>query len=98
MTNTATQAETVTRFAERAETITRLNALTGLDWTVDADYLPCQIATDLCAYGDGCQDCGGNERGTCYFPDADGLCPNGAIRLLTATLVVGSYVSVDVVL
>lgn len=87
------------RYAEQAETIKRLNALTSLDWTVDADALPGEVATDLCAHGDGCDFCGGDGRATCYFPDAeDGLCPSEAIRVITAGLVAGSYVSVDVVL
>lgn len=98
-TTQAQQLGVMERFAERAETIKRLNALTSLDWTVDADYLPGQIATDLCAHGDGCDFCGGDGLATCYFPDAeDGLCPSEAIRLISAGLVAGSYVSVDVVL
>jgi hypothetical protein len=94
--------ETVSRWSlrdEQNDTIERLNALTSLDWTVEAEALPGETATDMCAHGDGCGFCGGHGRATCYFPDAeDGLCPSEAIRVITAGLVDGSYVSVDVVL
>lgn len=84
------------RRSEQDETVKRLNALSNNDWTVDADALTQvggfpEFATDACAHD--------SDHGlaTCYFPGAeDGLCPSCSVETLTASLVVGSYISVDV--
>ncbi|MGH7743402.1 MAG: hypothetical protein ACREQ5_01075 [Candidatus Dormibacteria bacterium] len=99
--NIAEQAKTAevaatARRDEQVETVKRLNALSSLDWTVDADALTRvggipEVATDMCAND--------SDHGlaTCYWADEeDGLCPDCAVRILIAVLVVGSYISVDV--
>jgi hypothetical protein len=97
------QAVKTARLAEQQDTVIRLNALTSSDWTVEAGALirpdgSHEVATEMCAHGDGCAECGGEDWGTCYFPDADGLCPGAAVQVIRAGLVAGSHVSVDVVL
>lgn len=74
---------------EQTETVNRLNALTSLDWTIDADAIPTYSA-QLCANDSD------HGPGTCWSPDMDGLCPSCAIQYLTQNLVAGSYISVDV--
>lgn len=83
-------ATTTDRRDEQTETIKRLNALTSLDWTVDADGLAVEEYQ-------GCANDTDHGLGTCYAaPDVDGLCPNCMISYLTQNLVAGSYIAVDV--
>jgi hypothetical protein len=77
--------------AEQTETVKRLNALTSLDWTVDAGAIP-TYSQQVCLYG---LD-GSHGRGTVFFPDFDGGCPNCATDHLSRFLTAGDYVSVDV--
>jgi hypothetical protein len=93
------------RLMEQVETIARLNALSNLDWTVEADALDvdewegCANDTDH-GLGTCYFDRGGNgmcPEGTCYFDrGGNGMCPDCAVNYLTRHLLAGDYISVDV--
>lgn len=81
------------------ETVARLNALSGPDWTVDAGPIPTE-ATELCS-----EDTA-HGPGTCYShyhrrdePDSrdlNGACPDCAERYLRSALQTGSRIAIDV--
>jgi hypothetical protein len=78
------------RLMEQVETIARLNALSNLDWTVEADAL------DVDEW-EGCANDTDHGLGTCYFDrGGNGMCPDCAVNYLTRHLLAGDYISVDV--
>lgn len=78
------------RLMEQYETVARLNALSNLDWTVEAEAL------DVDEH-EGCANDTDHGPGTCYFGhQSEGVCPDCAVRYLSGHLLVGDYISVDV--
>lgn len=88
------------RHQEQQETVKRLNALTSLNWTVDAGDL------DVDEH-QGCANDSDHGLGTCYIrlmprerevdaPDFEGVCPDCGIEYLTRELLVGDFACVDV--
>lgn len=68
---------TEVRYATQETTVDQLNALTTIDFVVDAEPVVTVAHQGPVLAYDTCQDC--DQRGTCLFVDGTLLCPAGAI-------------------
>lgn len=94
--------ETAIRMATRAgntqqNTIDTLNALSGLDWVVNAEALTAPNGTQVRTYAR-CSDDTAHGLGTVSIPGHELLCPDCAARVIAAGLVVDARVDVAVLL
>jgi hypothetical protein len=82
---------------KRQDTIDRLNKLSGLDWVVNAEPVEAPNGTPVLAYAR-CADDTAHGLGTVVIEDRDVLCPDCAVWVIKADLVVDARVDVGVLL
>lgn len=87
------------RYQVREETVDALNALTGIDWIVNAEEATRLVSNEPIWTHLSCANDSNHGRGTCAVEGSDDLlCPACAIDLIRPQLVENAVIAVEVLL